>query len=65
MLDVANVRAGDVFCTPACGSGWMVIVAAWTVRARGVGVGGDPGPARIREAQASAQRARVEGMVAL
>jgi SAM-dependent methyltransferase len=61
MLDVANVRIGDVVYDLGCGDGRMVIAAAKKYGTRGVGV--DLDPARIREARANAQREGVEGLV--
>jgi SAM-dependent methyltransferase len=58
MLDVARVRPGDVVYDLGCGDGRMVIAAAKKFGTRGVGV--DLDPARIREAQANAQRAGVD-----
>jgi ubiquinone/menaquinone biosynthesis C-methylase UbiE len=58
MLDVARVRTGDVVYDLGCGDGRMVIAAAKKFGTRGVGI--DLDPARIREAQANAQRAGVD-----
>ena len=61
MLDVANVRIGDVVYDLGCGDGRMVIAAAKKYGTRGVGV--DLDPARIREARAHAKQAGVESLV--
>jgi ubiquinone/menaquinone biosynthesis C-methylase UbiE len=61
MLDVANVRTGDVVYDLGCGDGRMVIAAAKKFATRGVGV--DLDPARIREARANAKKAGVEHLV--
>jgi SAM-dependent methyltransferase len=61
MLDVANVRIGDVVYDLGCGDGRMVIAAAKKYGTRGVGV--DLDPARIREARANAKQAGVESLV--
>jgi ubiquinone/menaquinone biosynthesis C-methylase UbiE len=61
MLDVANVRTGDVVYDLGCGDGRMVIAAAKKFATRGVGV--DLDPARIREARANAKAAGVEALV--
>jgi SAM-dependent methyltransferase len=61
MLDVANVRIGDVVYDLGCGDGRMVIAAAKKYGTRGVGV--DLDPVRIREARANAQREGVEALV--
>ena len=61
MLDVANVRTGDVVYDLGCGDGRMVIAAAKKYGTRGVGV--DLDPARIREARANAKQAGVESLV--
>jgi SAM-dependent methyltransferase len=61
MLEVANVRVGDVVYDLGCGDGRMVIAAAKKYGTRGVGV--DLDPARIREARANAKQAGVESLV--
>ena len=61
MLEVANVRIGDVVYDLGCGDGRMVIAAAKKYGTRGVGV--DLDPARIREARANAKLEGVESLV--
>lgn len=61
MLDVANVRPGDVVYDLGCGDGRMVIAAAKKFGTRGFGV--DLDPQRIREARANAKAAGVEQLV--
>ena len=61
MLEIANVRIGDVVYDLGCGDGRMVIAAAKKYGTRGVGV--DLDPARIREARANAKQAGVESLV--
>lgn len=61
MLDVANVRTGDVVYDLGCGDGRMVIAAAKKFATRGVGV--DLDPKRIREARANAKKEGVEHLV--
>src|SRR5829696_1490486 len=60
MLDLAEVRPGDVVYDLGCGDGRIVIEAAKR-GARGVGV--DLDPARVREATANARAAGVEDRV--
>jgi SAM-dependent methyltransferase len=62
MLDLAEVRPGDVVYDLGCGDGRIVIAAARR-GARGVGV--DIDPERIREARANAQEAGVADRVEL
>ncbi|OFW03913.1 MAG: hypothetical protein A3I61_07695 [Acidobacteria bacterium RIFCSPLOWO2_02_FULL_68_18] len=61
MLVLAGVRATDVVYDLGCGDGRIVIAAARTWGARGVGV--DLDPARIEEARQNARRAGVEHLV--
>ncbi len=61
MLALAQVNARDVVYDLGCGDGRIVIAAARTYGARGVGV--DIDPARIEEARANAQRAGVGHLV--
>jgi ribosomal protein L11 methylase PrmA len=56
MLDLANVKSGDVVYDLGSGDGRIVILAAQR-GARAVGV--DIDPQRVREARANAQRANV------
>ncbi len=60
MLALAGVAAGDVVYDIGCGDGRMIIAAAKTYRARGVGI--DIDPARIEESRANAKREGVEGL---
>ena len=61
MLALAQVSAGDVVYDLGCGDGRIVIAAARTYGARGVGV--DIDPARIEEARQNARRAGVDHLV--
>lgn len=61
MLKLANVRKEDVVYDLGCGDGKIVIAAAKTFGARGVGI--DIDPQRIREANANAAAAGVSGRV--
>jgi len=61
MLRLAQVRAGDVVYDLGCGNGVIVITAARSFGATGVGV--DIDPRRIEEANAAARRAGVSGRV--
>jgi hypothetical protein len=61
MLKLAGVAATDVVYDLGCGDGRVVIAAAKTYGARGVGV--DIDPERIAEARASAKKAGVEHLV--
>ncbi|WBY03547.1 methyltransferase domain-containing protein [Ramlibacter tataouinensis] len=61
MLQMANVRAGDVVYDLGCGDGRIVIQAAKERGARGVGI--DIDPRRIAEARANAKEAGVEERV--
>jgi cyclopropane fatty-acyl-phospholipid synthase-like methyltransferase len=61
MLDMANVKQGDVVYDLGCGDGRIVITAAQRHGARGVGV--DLDPERIAEARANARKAGVADRV--
>src|SRR5437660_3039231 len=61
MLKLAGVKKTDVVYDLGCGDGRIVIAAAKTYGARGVGV--DIDPQRIREANENARRAGVERLV--
>lgn len=61
MLKLAGVKSGDTVYDLGCGDGRIVITAAKTYGAKGVGV--DINPERIEEARANAKSARVEDKV--
>ena len=61
MLDVGQVRNGDVLYDLGCGDGRIVVTAAKERGARGVGI--DIDPERIAEAKENAQRAGVADRV--
>jgi SAM-dependent methyltransferase len=61
MLKLADVKKSDVVYDLGCGDGRIVIAAAVTYGARGVGI--DIDPDRIREANANAKKAHVENLV--
>jgi SAM-dependent methyltransferase len=61
MLDLAQVNSTDVVYDLGCGDGRIVIAAAKTFGARGVGI--DIDPVRIREAKNNAHQAGVESRV--
>src|SRR5690606_36465215 len=61
MLTLANVQPGDVVYDLGCGDGRIVITAAQTFGATGVGV--DLNPERIKEANANAEAAGVTDKV--
>src|SRR5689334_17167220 len=61
MLKLAGVKSGDVVYDLGCGDGRIVISAAKTYGARGVGV--DLNPERVQEARANAKSAGVEDKV--
>jgi ribosomal protein L11 methylase PrmA len=61
MLALAGVTKNDVVYDLGCGDGRIVIAAARTFGARGVGV--DIDPVRVAEAQRNAALARVEHLV--
>jgi SAM-dependent methyltransferase len=61
MLKLADVKQDDVVYDLGCGDGRIVIAAAKSVGARGVGV--DIDPERIAEAKENARKAGVEKLV--
>jgi SAM-dependent methyltransferase len=61
MLKLAGVTSGDTVYDLGCGDGRIVIAAAKTYGAKGVGV--DINPERIEEARANAKSAKVEDKV--
>jgi cyclopropane fatty-acyl-phospholipid synthase-like methyltransferase len=61
MLEMAGVSGGDTVYDLGCGDGRIVIEAARTYRARGVGI--DINPDRIEEARANARSAAVADLV--
>jgi SAM-dependent methyltransferase len=61
MLQLADVKTGDVVYDLGCGDGRLVITAAKRYGARGVGV--DIDPARIAESRANAKKEGVEALV--
>src|SRR5688500_2416373 len=61
MLELGQVRASDVVYDLGCGDGRIVIEAVKRHGARGVCI--DIDPARIREAQANAERAGAAGSI--
>jgi SAM-dependent methyltransferase len=61
MLKLAGVKSSDVVYDLGCGDGRIVVAAAKTFGARGVGI--DIDPARIAEANANAKTAGVEKLV--
>jgi SAM-dependent methyltransferase len=61
MLKLAGVKKTDVVYDLGCGDGRIVIAAAKTFGARGVGI--DINPERIREAKENAKKAGVENLV--
>jgi SAM-dependent methyltransferase len=61
MLELGEVKAGDVVYDLGCGDGRIVITAAQKRGARGVGI--DIDPERIKEATENARRAGVTGRV--
>jgi ribosomal protein L11 methylase PrmA len=61
MLKLAGVKKTDVVYDLGCGDGRIVIAAAKTYGARGVGI--DINPVRIREARDNAKKAGVEDLV--
>jgi ubiquinone/menaquinone biosynthesis C-methylase UbiE len=62
MLQMADVKSGDVVYDLGCGDGRIVITAAQRHGARGVGI--DIDPERITEARANARQAGVTDKVA-
>ncbi len=61
MLELAEVKKGDIIYDLGCGDGRVVIEAARRYGARGVGI--DIDPERIREAKENARNAGVEDKV--
>ena len=61
MLKLAGVSSGDTVYDLGCGDGRIVIAAARTYGAKGVGV--DINPERIEEARSNAKSAKVEDKV--
>jgi SAM-dependent methyltransferase len=61
MLKLADVKKSDVVYDLGCGDGRIVIAAAKTYGARGVGI--DINPVRIKEARENARKAGVENLV--
>src|SRR5215469_14204381 len=61
MLKLADVKKADVVYDLGCGDGRIVIAAAKTYGARGVGI--DIDPDRIQEARENAKKAGVENLV--
>jgi cyclopropane fatty-acyl-phospholipid synthase-like methyltransferase len=61
MLKLADVKNIDIVYDLGCGDGRIVIAAAKTYGARGVGI--DIDPDRIREAKGNAKKAGVENLV--
>jgi SAM-dependent methyltransferase len=61
MLKLADLKKTDVLYDLGCGDGRIVVAAAKTVGARGVGI--DINPVRIKEAKENARQAGVENLV--
>src|SRR5580704_15737421 len=61
MLKLANVKSTDIVYDLGCGDGRIVIAAAKTYGAHGVGI--DLNPDRIQEAKENARKAGVEDLV--
>ena len=61
MLKLADIKKNDIVYDLGCGDGRIVIAAAKTYGARGVGI--DINPERIKEAKANAKAAGVEHLV--
>lgn len=61
MLKLADVKKADIVYDLGCGDGRIVIAAAKTYGARGVGI--DIDPDRIQEARDNAKKAGVENLV--
>ena len=61
MLNLADVKNTDIVYDLGCGDGRIVIAAAKTYGARGVGI--DIDPDRIQEARENAKKAGVENLV--
>ena len=62
MLKLADVKQADIVYDLGCGDGRIVIAAAKTYGARGVGI--DIDPDRIRAAEENANKAGVENLCA-
>jgi SAM-dependent methyltransferase len=58
MLEMAELRSGEMMYDLGCGDGRIVVTAAKERGARGVGI--DLNPVRINEARANARRAKVD-----
>lgn len=61
MLEIAQVKKGDLLYDLGCGDGRIVVTAAREFGARGVGI--DIDPARIREARENARKEGVGKLV--
>jgi SAM-dependent methyltransferase len=61
MLKLAGVKSSDIVYDLGCGDGRIVVRAAKTYGAHGVGV--DINPARVQEARENAKRNNVENLV--
>jgi SAM-dependent methyltransferase len=61
MLEMAEIKKGDVVYDLGCGDGRIVVTAAKLFGARAVGI--DINPERIAEAKANAEKAGVEKLV--
>jgi SAM-dependent methyltransferase len=61
MLELAQVKSSDIVYDLGCGDGRIVIAAAKSYGARGVGI--DIDPERVREAKKNARQAGVESRV--
>ena len=61
MLKLAGVTKSDTVYDLGCGDGRIVVAAAKTFGAKGVGI--DINPVRINEAKANAKKAGVENLV--
>lgn len=61
MLQMAQVRRGDMLIDLGCGDGRIVVAAAQRHGARGLGI--DLDPVRIEEARASARKEGLDGRV--
>jgi SAM-dependent methyltransferase len=61
MLKLAGVKKNDIVYDLGCGDGRIVVAAAKTFGARGVGI--DINPERIKEAKENARKAGVEHLV--
>lgn len=63
MLEMAEVKKGDVVYDLGCGDGRIVVMAAKEFGARGVGV--DIDPQRIEEARAKVKENKIEDLVTI